>query len=523
MDWKRLFSVGKGVPFAAAAVALSACALAPFRSVLPPPAVMLLFVPVIVGVARVSGTRASAAASFIAFALLDFLFISPYYHLSVASPLEWIGLLIFLFVALVIGQQTGRLKERERAAIDRQRELELFNRLSFMIASEGTAAASAGLIVSQVSHIVGAPRVALYVPAQPPLSGIIRLAEVGEMSATGREIEFVEWVLHEGKAIGLAAGGADPDERLVSVDAREPILGATATAIYVPLLTSKGIEGVLVAIPGVHEAGIDESQVLVVVANLSATFLERERLRDQAAHAAALREATTLKSTLVSSVSHELKTPLAAATARITGLLEEGKGCDATRVTEELAAVAEDLGRLNDSIGDLLDLSRLESDSWRPTFEVHEVSDVLGTVLARLPVDGRSRVRFDLPEPELPVRVDFAQLVRALVNVIENALAYAPAGTEVEVGVRAEHGEVVLRVEDRGPGVTDADKPRIFEKFYRGTAAECAPGGTGLGLAIANEIIRAHGGRMSVEDALPTGARFVMVLPLADDEGGATS
>jgi two-component system, OmpR family, sensor histidine kinase KdpD len=220
----------------------------------------------------------------------------------------------------------------------------------------------------------------------------------------------------------------------------------------------------------------------------------------------------------VSSVSHELKTPLAAATARVTGLLEEGESCDAVRVHDELSAVAEDLGRLNDSIGDLLDLSRLESDAWEPHFDSYDVRDILGTVLSRLSAVQRDRMRFDLPADLPEVRADFAQLARAISNLVENALEYSPADTSVKVGAHVRGTALEIWVEDSGPGVPDSEKSQVFEKFYRGAASAHVPSGTGLGLTIAREILRTHRGTLRVEDKQGQGARFVLSLPLGDEE-----
>jgi two-component system sensor histidine kinase KdpD len=262
----------------------------------------------------------------------------------------------------------------------------------------------------------------------------------------------------------------------------------------------------------------DDARLLVAVANLAATSLQRQRLEGEAAHAEALREADRLKTTLVSSVSHELKTPLAAATARVTGLVEEGEGADPARVHDELTEVAEDLVRLNDSIGDLLDLSRLESDAWQPHFEPHDVRDILGTVLSRLSAAQRERIRFELVEDLPDVRADFAQLARALSNLVENALAYSPATSSVVVGARRHGEDVELTVEDYGPGVPEEEKARVFEKFYRGSASASAPAGTGLGLAITREIVRTHDGALRVEDVVPHGARFVLTVPSYPEE-----
>ncbi len=430
MDFKRIASYRGGYPFAILATCAAVALLVPLRAVLATPVVMLLLVPVIILIARVSGVRPSATAAVLAFLLLDFLFIPPYYRLTVAELPEWIGLVVFLIVALVSGQQTGQLRQRELAAMRRQRELELLNRLSFSIASEKSADATAELVVTQVAEVLGARRAALYVAGIGAGRSGRCLASAGAAAPASGEEALVAWVLRTSKAIGMPASSEVPwDQRLVSVGPSDAIPGVVADGTYLPLQTSTSLEGVLVAVPSQPGPPSDDDvRLLAAVANLAASSIERQRLEEDAAHAEALREADRLKSTLVSSVSHELKTPLAAATARVTGLVEEGTGCDAERVQEELAAVAEDLERLNDSIGDLLDFSRLESDAWQPHFEPYDLRDILGTVVSRLSTAQRDRVRFELAEDLPELRADFAQLARALSNLVENALLYSPSG-----------------------------------------------------------------------------------------------
>lgn len=522
--WARsVVSFGAGYPFAVAMVAVATLALVPFRAVLLPPTVMLLYVPVIVWVARATGGWQSAAASLLAFTALDLLFVPPYFHLRVSSLPEWIGLMVFLVVALVAGQQTGRLRQRERAALLRQQELELLNMLSFRVAAEKSAESTASFIVGQVADVLGAGRVALYVG--PRVSGETGrcLASAGRPTPSSGEEALVAWVLRTSKgisAIDAVEPRADEGVEWVLPDAAIP--GVTAMGLMVPLVASGSMEGVLFVEPPVGVAPAAWIAVggspLPAVANLAASALERARLEVDAAKIEVLRETDRLKSTLVSSVSHELKTPLAAATARITGLIEEGEQCDAARVRSELVAVESDLDRLNDSIGDLLDLSRLESDSWRPSFEEQEFGDILGTVSSRLPAVQRERVRFAISDGMHLVKVDFAQMVRAMTNLLENALVYS--GDEpVLVTVEDAKSGVEVRVSDSGPGVSDADKPHVFDKFFRGDASKSSPAGTGLGLAIAREIIVSHGGSIRVEDVEPHGASFVVDLPSAVEEG----
>ena len=514
MRWRRVFDIGGGYPAAVAVVALVTALALPLRLYLPIAAITLLYVPVIIGVARVWGIRVAGVAAVAAFLATDFFFVEPYYRLTVETPSEWVELLMFLVVALVSGQQTARLRQSEQAALTGKAELELLNRLSSRMASEKSESVAAEFTVTEITSVLGATRAALYAApsaGEPPTL----LASSGGADGGADELEFVSWVLTSSKAIGLTPPESTRRAEMpASVAADTAVPGKVASEVYVPLQTSDSLEGVLcVRFPVERELGVEQSGLLAAIASLSASSLERHRLEEGAARAEALREADRLKSTLVSSVSHELKTPLAAATARVTALLEEGGACDDARVHGELLVVADDLGRLNASIGDLIDVSRLESDEWRPSFEVHDITDILGTVLSRLPASERERVRFDLALDLPPVKADFAQLVRAFCNIVENALTYSPSDSPVFVSARLSAGDVLVTIEDRGPGVLDAEKTIVFEKFYRGSASAASPAGTGLGLTIAAEIIRMHAGRVWVEDAEEQGARFVVALP----------
>jgi two-component system, OmpR family, sensor histidine kinase KdpD len=521
MTFRRLTNWGGGYAFAAAAVAIVSVVLAQFRSVLAPTTVMLFYVPLIVGIARLEGVRASATAAVLSFLALDLIFIPPYYHLNVAALPEWIALVVFLIVALVAGQQTGTLRQRQQSAIRRQNELELLNNLSFRIASEKSAASTAQFMVAEVLDVLHARRAALYVRS-PEDATPQCIAQTGSSTPASGEVALVSWVLKEGKAVGLDETTSVPaDQRPATVGAADAIPGVTAEGAFVPLQTVDSLEGVLVAVPQEDSPmTADDDRLLAAVANLGAVSLQRHRLEDEAAAAQAIQEADRLKATLVSSVSHELKTPLAAATAHVTGLLEEGPNVDGSRVHEELRDVAEDLERLNSSIGALLDLSRLESDSWRARPESYDVSEVLGTVLSRFHVAQRERVRFEIADQSLDVMVDFAQIARAVTVLVENALAYSGVKEPVIVGAARRGDAVEIWVQDHGPGIADNEKEQVFEKFYRGAASANVPGGTGLGLAIAREIVRSHGGRLWVEDVQPHGARFVMMLPAWEGSPG---
>ena len=241
----------------------------------------------------------------------------------------------------------------------------------------------------------------------------------------------------------------------------------------------------------------------------------RERaLQKEIARAEAQREADLLKSSLLSSVSHELKTPLAALTATVSNLLETDTTWDERATRAELEAIVADITRLNNAVTSLLDLSRLEARTWHPHPDWYDVAEIVDVALDRLAPGERDRVRLLLTATDVPpLFVDFEQWIRVLQGLIENALVYAPAG-DVRVGASVERGGVEVWVEDDGPGVPQEERDHVFEKFFRGTEARAhVPAGSGLGLAIAREIVIAHGGTIELESAPSGGARFVIRLP----------
>jgi K+-sensing histidine kinase KdpD len=226
----------------------------------------------------------------------------------------------------------------------------------------------------------------------------------------------------------------------------------------------------------------------------------------------ALHEADRLKSTLISSVSHELKTPLSAINATVTNLLSGEMAWDEEYARSELKTVDEDLKRLGSSINALIDFSRLETESWRPRKEQYELSEIIGSLAALLPRQDQERLDVQVPSGLL-LWVDFEQFLRLLQNLAGNALRYSEQRDRVVIKAKELAGEVLIMVEDRGPGIPAEEKKKVFAKFYRGTAAAKIPAGTGLGLAIAADIVKHHGGRIWIEDVAPHGTRMVVSIP----------
>jgi len=165
MTWFRVYTYRGGYPFAALAVAAATALLLPFRAFLLPAQAMLLFLPVIVAIGRLAGVRASGTGAVLAFLAVDVMFVPPYYHLTVSSPVDWITLLVFLLVGLASGLQTGAIRQRERAAVQREREMALLSRLTSRLVSEESVEEMAGFIVGEVVAVLGADRAVLFLRA----------------------------------------------------------------------------------------------------------------------------------------------------------------------------------------------------------------------------------------------------------------------------------------------------------------------------------------------------------------------
>jgi two-component system sensor histidine kinase KdpD len=464
----------------------------------------LLYLLVVLLVASVAGAVPAVVAAVLAFFAWNFFFLPPYHTLAVHAAEDWLSLVAFLIVSVIVGLQAGRMREREARALARERETAALNRLSAAVVSSTSTEEVARTCLAEAVEVLDADVATLFV-----LDG-----EELRSYREGRPHDDEEPEAARAREAILRAG------RVPSSAAGEEAWAGDDGGLSVPVHSPSGVVGLLTVAPRPEGRAYSasEARLITSLANLVGAFLERERLQEQASLAAAEREADRLKSTLLSSVSHELKTPLAALTATVSNLLESDVDWDEKSVRDELRAIVGDVARLNNSIGALLDLSRLEAHAWEPRRELYDLGDIIAAGIDTLPAHLRSRVVIDLADETPIVEVDFVQWTRVIQNLLENAFLYAGDGI-VTIGAQGWNDGVRLWVEDHGPGIPASEHEAVFEKFYRGrSSGGRAPSGTGLGLAIAREIVRSHGGWIRVEDASPSGARFVIALSSRDDE-----
>jgi two-component system, OmpR family, sensor histidine kinase KdpD len=495
----QLFS-RHGYVLAVVAIALSTLAFRLGRDQFAKGQWALLYLLVILLVASAAGPGPAVLAAVLAFFAWNFFFLPPYHTLEIHDPKDWLSLVAFLVVGVIVGALAGRMRDREARARAREQESAALNRLSAAVVSQTSTEQMAETCLGEIVDLLGAGSAALYV-------------ERGGALVSYREAPpgvVVDPSVEQRATLAFRSGG----ESGTDSDSRAASPAAGDGGLYLPVRSPSGVTGVLtVQARGDGRAyGPADARLVTSLGNMVGAFLERERLQQAATLAAAAREADNLKSSLLSSVSHELKTPLAALTATVSNLLESDVDWDEESVRDELRAIVGDVARLNNSITALLELSRLEAHAWQPRRELYGLAEIVFAGLDGLPTHLQERVRVDLPAEDVVVDVDFVQFTRVIQSLLENALLYTDS--TVTIGAHGWNEGVRLWVEDQGPGIPADEHEAVFEKFFRGRkpAGQRGPSGTGLGLAIAREIVIGHGGTIVVDDVIPHGARFVITL-----------
>lgn len=470
----------------------------------------LLYLLVIMAVANKSGIKGAIFTSFMAFFAWNYFLIPPYFTLRVGDLKDWLFLFVFLAVGLIVGLQTGRLKAREKLALSREHESDLLNKFSARLVSDLSLKDLAEFLAKETQNITNAKSVIVYLP---DLSEKLKCISLQGQAVNDEQIKLVNWSYSHSKIVGLNKKNEKSiSQYLPDLESyKSTISKIERNDIFFPLLTSNRRLGVLYISEKENgeQLTFQEFKIVIAMANQASAFLERKKLQKIAIEAKSREKADKFKSVIVSSIQHELKTPLASINATVSNLLENDVQLDPDNVHEELNAIQDDLHRLNGSIGSLVELSRLESADWEPKKDWYEFGEILSNSLSRLSKKHRNRVTFDL-ENDLELYVDFIQIARVMQIIIENALVYSKKN--VLVGAITENKKVKIRIEDKGPGIDIEDKKHIFDKFYRGRNS-AGTTGTGLGLAIALEIVKFHGGDIKVENVTPHGSCFELILP----------
>jgi two-component system sensor histidine kinase KdpD len=456
--------------------------------------IMVYLVGIVVVAARY-GRGPSILASILSVVAFDFFFVPPYLTYHVADSQYVVTFAVMLLVGITISGMTTRIKDQAEAARERERRTTSLYEMSRDFANNSDVATLAQIAVRHIENVFDS-KTLLLLPDENN-----QLKAHGSVDAstkvTEQELVVARWVYEHGQEAGLGT---------------QTLPGSQG--VYIPLLTPQGKIGVLGVYPSQpsHLPSPEQMHLLETFANQTALAVERAQLTDETERAQVQIEAERLRSSLLSSVSHDLRTPLAAITGAVSGLLEREHNLDPHG--RELAQVAyEEAERLNRLVGNLLEMTRLESGNVKVDKEWQPLEEVVGTTLLRLErLFEDHPLKTHLPDDLPLVPIDAVLIEQVLVNLLENAVKYTPADSPVDLSAWVESQAVIVEVADRGPGLPPGDEQRIFDKFYR--VRPTTASGVGLGLAICRAVIEAHGGHIWAENRAGGGAVFRFTLPL---------
>ena len=461
------------------------------------------------GLGLVAGPRPAAVGAVLAFLAFDYFFLPPYQTFAIDAEHHVLALLAFLVVALVAGQLVARLRQRTELAERERRRTDLLYDLNAALLRDVTPEQVLAGVVGRVVTRYGATACRLLVPGGDGPGLVVAARHPADAPAT------------VSPAVDRQARRAMDGRRTVAGEGD----GSGPPVHWVPVATAERMIGALevtgaAADPDLRE---DEDRILATFADQAALAMERARLLEEAARGMAVVESDRLKSTMLAAVSHDLRTPLVAIKASATSLLDRSVAWTEEDRVEFLRAIDEEADRLTEIVGNFLDLSRIEGGVLVPRREWYDLAELVEEVGDRLQGRAEGRpIRSEVPD-DLPLAlIDYVQIRQVLTNLVENAIKYAPPGEPVEIAAAHRDGVIEVAVTDRGPGIPDAKREAVFEKFVRlGTDRRVA--GAGIGLTISKGIVEAHGGRIWVEagpGGIGTSARFTLPVDGGDDEGG---
>jgi two-component system sensor histidine kinase KdpD len=491
----------RGYLWSLLAVGVAALAGYLLKSFIALPDLSMIFLLAVLLSAVLWGLRASIAASVASVLIYDYFFVDPVHTFTIASPQDLLALVTFLVVAILTSNLTGRIRDAAQAARRREAHTAALYGLSREVAGASGLESVLRAVVQQVAGNLGAAVVAL-LPEEGSL--VVKSAHPAGRELTESERGAATWAWRNNRPAGRGAETL-PGERW----------------FYLPLRAAHEPAGVLALLFEESSAVIapDQMRLLESLADQASVAIERACLARDIEQARLLAERERLQAILLSSISHDLRTPLASILGSVTTLLEGGAIDDATR-RDLLLTIQEEAERLNRFVGNLLDTTRLESGALKLNRDWAEIGDVIGSAIARLSGPLASHVVAVDIEPLLPMlRLDFVLMEQVFINLLDNAAKYSPAGSAVRIVARRAAECVEISVEDEGIGIPRGDLENVFNKFYRIQRGDRQMAGTGLGLSICRGIVEEPGGRIRGVSPVAgdRGSRFIVELPVESD------
>jgi two-component system sensor histidine kinase KdpD len=509
-------------------------ALVIVRALKVPDASIVYLLPV-VAVGMAYGSRLAIATSVASFLIYDFFFVNPLYTFSVSAPEEWLDLLLFLVVAIAIGRLSALQLQRRREAELRTSEARAMFAMSRDAANAATALEAAPLLANRLAREAEMNRVWVGIGGTSAEERVVADSRPGDT----RPSLLSRWVLHSSSAEAqpswtrvretaasrihdpARAPGREPGHDQGREPGHDPVHehDEPVTVFRVPIQAGGEVIGSVWAtrVHGDPFPGRSHTRLLAAAADQLGQSVVRDHLAAEATAAEVARQGDALKSALLDSVSHDLRTPLAAIRAAAGNLMDPA--VELTRDEERAAAASIDAEaqRLSRLVRNMLDLGRIEGGALHPSLQLYDLADLVDPVVERLaPVLAPASVEVSIPDDLPPVRVDAIFVDQILTNLLENAAKHA-AGKRIHVTAECPAGgSVELTVEDAGPGVPPPALGHLFERFYRGPKrlGSRSEGGSGIGLTVVRGLAEAMGGSADAHASELGGLAVAVRLPV---------
>ncbi len=450
----------------------------------------------VVFVATRFGRGPSVLASVLGVGLLDFLFVQPYFSFSVTDSEYLLTMIVMLIVGLVISNLMANVRSQAKVAFVRERRAAVLYTMSKDLASSQTEQEIVRIAVKHLHSEFGSRNVILF----PNPIGRIVYPNQNDIieSYHGADLSVAQWVFEHNETAGQGT---------------HTLPGAEA--VYFPIHDGDRVLGVLALLPiNLRRIFLPEQQKLLeTLLRQIGQALLRIRISEQTKSTQMQIEAERLRNSLLSAISHDLRTPLATIVGSASTLLEDNVHLKPEDKLDLSRAILDEAERMSNLINNILDMARLDAGVIKLNKQWHPVEEIVGTVLTSLQkhLIGR-KVNVEIP-PGIPlIYADAVLIEQVLINLIENALRYTPTGTNIDINVETLQQQVKIAVADYGPGIPQGQEKHLFEKFYQANK-EGAQSGVGLGLTICRAIVEAHGGSIGVHNKPEGGAVFTFNLP----------
>jgi len=460
-------------------------------------------------IASKQGHGPSIFASLISTLCFNFFFLPPPFTITVKDPHNWVALTSFLITAMVASQLWSTARSRTQEAVKSREEIWKLYQLSQASIAACDPQTLISSLAPKIQEVFDVQYCAVFKLAGDGKWCPLSIApEPDEESIITPSLTNIKQVSLSGKLKSVRLATEKTADESKSAEARDKT-ESSSSITYLPLHVGTTSIGVMILV----SATLQE-KTMEAIAGLVAWTLERARILAEVSRTEALKQSNELKTALLASVSHDLRTPLTSIRASVDSLLHGDTKWDETALREFHLIISEEVTRLTRLIENLLAMARIEAGELTISKKWEALSEVFRNVLDRCNVEIRHhQVSVDCHESLPAVLIDSRLIAQALTNLLENAAKYSPPGSEIVLKAGMKGDELLISVTDEGAGVAPEDRSRLFEKFYRGMDPQ-SNGGTGMGLAIARGIIEAHSGRVWVEGSSGKGATFIFSLPV---------